>query len=179
MVEGSVACGEGGFAAVLGDDEGVGSEEGFAAGAAEEAEGGLVLVGGLVGWVEVDDFDGGSFGEALEEGSSASVFEGVAVGDLEGGEVGAEGGQGEVGVFRKPDVGGSAGDGLDADGSGAGVKIDKAAGGDAWRDDVEEGFAEAVAGGAGSETAWGGELTGAIGSGDDAHLSMVRVGRLQ
>lgn len=184
-MEGSVAGSEGGLAAVFGDDEGVGGQEGSAADAAEEAEGGLVLVSGLVGWVEVHDVYtggagwGGQFGEALEEGSGAAVFEGVAVGDVEGGEVGAEGSEGEVGVFGEPDVGCSAGDGLDAYGAGAGVEVDEAAAGDARGDDVEEGFAEAVAGGAGFEAAWGGELAGAIGSGDDAHLSMVRVGRLQ
>ena len=95
------------------------------------------------------------FGEALEERAGAAVFEGVAVDDLEGGEVGAEGSEGRLGVFGEPDVCGATADGFDADGSGAGVEVDKAALGDAWREDVEEGFAQAVAGGTGRGAAGG------------------------
>ena len=60
-------------------------------------------------------------------------------------------------------------EGFDADGSGAGVEVDEAGAFDAGLEDVEEGLAEAVAGGTGGCSARGVELARAIGSGDDAH----------
>ena len=88
-------------------------------------------------------------------------------------EVFAEGGEGGGGVFAEPDVGCSAGEGFDAYGSGAGVEVDEAGAFDAGLEDVEEGLAEAVAGGAGGGSAGGLELARAIGSGDDAHRAKV------
>ncbi len=74
------------------DDEGLGREELFGAGTAEEREGGFVLGLGFVGWVEEDNVErGGELGEVLEEGSCAAVFDGVGAGDFERGEGGAEG----------------------------------------------------------------------------------------
>jgi Zn-dependent protease/CBS domain-containing protein len=145
-----------------------------AADAAEEAEGAFVLGCGLVGWIEEDEVQWrGEFGEALEERAGASVFEGVAVDDLEGSEIGAERRDGGRGVFGEPDMGGSAADGFYTNGSGAGVEVYKSALRNAWRENVEEGFAQAVACGTGRCTAGREKLAGAEGSGDDTHRTIV------
>lgn len=99
------------------------------------------------------------------------------MGDAEGGEVGAEGFEGGGGVFGEPDVAGSAGEGFDAYGSGASVEVEEGATFEAGSEDVEEGFAEPVAGGAGGGAGGRGEETGTEGSGDDAHGLMVREAR--
>ena len=175
--EGAETGGEWGFGAVLGDDQSVGGEDLAATGAAEEVEGELVLGGGLGGRVEEDHVDGvgelGGFGETLEQSAGAAVFDGEGFGDFEGGEVGAQGGEGGGGVLGEPDVGGAAAERLDADGSGAGVEIEETAVGDTRGEDVEEGLAEAVAGGAGGGALGGSELARTMDSGDDAHLLMV------
>ena len=159
---------------MLGDDQSIGREEFATAGTAEKAEGAFVLGSGLVGRVEKDEVQrGAEFAKALEQRAGAAVFKGVAVGNLKGGEVGAQGGDGGGGVLAEPDVGRSAADGFDAGGSGASVEIDEAAAFDAGLEDVEETLAEAVASGPGSGAAGRGELTGAKGSGDDAHRSIL------
>ncbi len=134
---------------VFGEDEGVWREDGVVGGAAEETKGLGVVVFGVVRWVEEDDVERGELGEALQQGGGSAVFEGVAGGNPEGGEIGSEGFERGWGFFREEDVGGSAREGFDADGTGAGEKIGEPAVGDARGEDVEEGFAEAVAGGAG------------------------------
>ena len=158
---------------VFGDHQGVGREERLVGGASEEAEGLGVGVFEIVGWVEVDEVGGlrgEEFGEALEELSRAAVFHGVGgCWDFEGGEIGTESFQGRDGVLAEEDMGGAAAEGFDADGAGAGVKVEEAAAGEAWGEDVEEGFAEAIAGGAGGVAGRAGEEAGAIGAGDDAH----------
>jgi hypothetical protein len=174
LVEGSIAGGEWSFAGVLGDDEGIRGEELAASGAAEEVQGRFVLDLEVVGRVEEEDVDGAGWGldglaEAVEKGSGAAVFEGVALGDLEGREIRAEGGDGGGGLLGEPDVESAAADGLDADGAGAGVEIDEAAAFNTRGEDVEEGLAEAVAGGAGFGATGRDELTGTVGAGDDAH----------
>ena len=62
---------------------------------------------------------------------------------------------------------------LDSNGSGASVKVDKAAATHTRRENIEESFAQTVAGRPGLKTTWGKELTRAIGSCNDAHLWMV------
>ena len=160
-----------GFGGVLGDDEGVWGEELAAGGAAEEAEGLGVVGFALVGRVEEDDVDGDL--EFLQELGDAAIFQRVAAGDFEGGEVGAERLQGGCAVFCEPDAACATADGLDADGAGAAVEIDEITAGQARGDDVEEGLAESVAGGAGGGAGGRDEETRTVGSGDDAHWSMV------
>jgi hypothetical protein len=53
----AVVGGELGLAAVLGDDQCIGCEDGEAAGAAEKVQGVGVLGFGLPGWVEVDEVE--------------------------------------------------------------------------------------------------------------------------
>ncbi len=64
---------------------------------------------------------------------------------------------------------GAAAEGLDADGAGARVEIKKNSAGDARREDVEEGLAEAVAGGAHVQASRRVERARAELSGNDAH----------
>jgi len=137
------------FRRVFGQDQGVRREERSVGWAAQEAEGLGVVVFGVVGWVEEDDVDGvGGLGEALEKGGRAAVFEGEASGDIEVRQVRLEGLQGGCGFFGEEGVGRATGDGFDADGAGSGEEIGEAAALDTGAEDVEEGLAEAVAGGA-------------------------------
>ena len=69
------------------------------------------------------------------------------------------------------DVASAPADGFDSDGAGAGVEIDEEGIGDGWAEDVEERFAEAVAGGADGLGAGSFQATAAIFSGDYAHES--------
>ena len=151
---------------MLGDDEGLRREAG---GTTEEAESLGVGFFVFVGWVEVEEVDAG-WREALEERHGAAVFHGEGLRDVEGGEVCAEGFEGGRGVFGEEDVAGSAAEGFDADGAGAGIEIDEGGVGEARGEDVEEGFAEAVTGGAGGGAGWGDEDAGTVGAGDDAHV---------
>ena len=158
-VQGSEAIRKGGLAGVLGDDAGGGQEKVSTAGAAEQGEGGGVLVGGLGGRVKEDEVEAISgFGEPGQKGTGAAIVQGVAGGDPEGAQVLAQGGDGERSLFGEEDVGGSAGDGFDTDGAGSGVEVGEAGALDPGTEDVEEGLAEAVAGGAGGGSAGGDEL---------------------
>ena len=120
---------------------------------------------------------GGAFCAALARRSSSapaprsSMVKLWAI--LRAAQVGADGGQRRRGFFREPDVGGAAADRLDADRAGAGVEVDEAGPGDARREDVEEGLAQAVAGGARAAAARGDERARAIGAGDDAHPTIM------
>ncbi len=154
------------------DDGGGGREDGGGAGAAEEMQGIGVLIGGFVGWIEEDEIervDGRGFDQAGEEGGGGALVHGHAGGDLEGGEVGAEGGYGGRLPLDKVHVGGAAAVGLDADGAAAGIEISEAGPGNARAEDVKEGLAEAIGGGAGAGAFGGEEEPGSEGAGDDAH----------
>ena len=84
-----------------------------------------------------------------------------------------EGGEGRGLIFSEPDVGGSAAEGLDADGTGSGVEVDEAAGVETGGEDVEEGLAEAVAGRPSGGAFGGDEPARAEEAADDAHRAMV------
>lgn len=164
--QGAVAVGEleGGFGGVFGYDEGAGGEHGLAA---EEAEGLGVGFFVVVGGVEEDEVD--RLRETLEQRHHAAVFEGVATGDFEVLQVGAEGFEGRTAVLGEVDVSGSAADGFEAHGSGAGEEVYETAAGDARREDIEQGFAEAVAGGAGVGAGGRCQEAGTVLAGDDTH----------
>jgi hypothetical protein len=70
---------------------------------------------------------------------------------------------------------GASADGFDSDGAGAGVEVDEEGIFDGRAEDVEESFAEAVAGGADAQEAWGAKASAAIFSGDYTH-ELVRRG---
>ena len=87
-----------------------------------------------------------------------------------------QGFEGGRGVFGEPDMARATAQGFNADGSGAGVKIGEGGARNAGGNDVEQGFAETVAGRAGCGSGWSGEEAGTVGSGDDAH-EQYRTGR--
>ena len=87
--------------------------------------------------------------EFLEERHRAPGVYGAAGGDAKGGEVGVQRFEGGGGVFGEPDVACAAADGFDADRSGTGVEVGEGRVEEAGGEDVEQGFAEAIAGGAG------------------------------
>lgn len=68
--------------------------------------------------------------------------------DFEGCEVAADEGGGGGVVFDEDDFDGASACGLDADGAGASEDVEKARTANIGTEDVEEGFAEAIAGGA-------------------------------
>jgi hypothetical protein len=90
--------------------------------------------------------------------------------EAEGAEIFAQGAEGGRGVLDEDDVGRAAAEGLDADGSGAGEEIGEDSVSDARSEDIEEGLAEAVRGGAGGVAAGSDELAGAKFASDYAHV---------
>jgi len=140
------------LAGVLGYDDGVWCEDDCVV-LGEEVEGGAVLVAGFVGWVEEDDVRGALvFDHCVQELADTAVFDGVAALDFQHGDVGADGGGGFGFALGEPAEIGAAAEGFYANSAGAGVKVGELCAVDARGEDVEEGFAEAVAGGAGFET---------------------------
>ena len=154
-MEGAVAVeGSAGFCewvafGVFGDDDGIWREDG-AAGAAEQREGEVVFFVGFVGWVEEDEVRFPALcGEALEGGGGSCGFERVVALDFEQGEIGADGFERWRGVLDEDGLCCSAAEGLDADGSGTCVEIEKRAALDTRGEHVEERFSQAIAGGPG------------------------------
>jgi len=74
-------------------------------------------------------------------------------------------------IFDEGYVGGTAAEGFDADGTGAGEDVEEAGAYYAGTEDVEERFAQAVAGGTEGETFETFEDAAAVFAGDDAHIS--------
>jgi hypothetical protein len=169
------AVGELESAAVLGDYEAALTEKW---GGAEEAEDAVVLRFFGVGRVDEDEIEWG-VGRFVLVGDFLEGAEGVegedlgSAGDCEGFEVAANQDSGGGVVFDEDDFEGAAAEGFDANGAGAGEDIEKAGARDVGAEDVEEGFAKAVAGGAEGVALEGFEDAAAIFAGDDAHLSLT------
>ncbi len=158
------------FAGVFGEDERVRGEDLRVGRASQEAERLGVVVLGVVGRVEEDQVERvPELEKPLQERGGSAVFDAIAAGDLEVGQVGFEGFERRRSVLCEEDVRGAARDGFDADGTGSGEEVGEAAARDAGAEDVEEGLAEPVAGGAGVGSGRGGEDSGPVDSGDDAH----------
>ena len=173
--EGAVCLFETIFAAVFGDDDGAGRED-CGRGASEKRECGGVFGVEIVGRVEKDNVEAGIWCGIAQKCGDCTSMDSEAGGDAEAGEIGAERGERGVGFLDEGDVGGAAAEGLNADGSGAGVEIEKARAGDlrslgSRRKYVEEGLAEAVAGGARGKAGRRGESAGTELASDDAHCS--------
>jgi len=163
-----------------GRDESAGSQQLAATETAQEVERRLIVGSGLIGWIEEDEIEGGRwnrfgllFGQALEQRAGASIFNSDTLGDLESREVRAKSVESLRGVLGEPDMGGAAADGLDANCARTRVEIDEPAAFEPRSEDVEEGLAKTVGGGARRCAARSSKLTGAIGTGDNAHLLMV------
>jgi len=72
-------------------------------------------------------------------------------------------------IFDEDDFGGSAAESFNADGTGSGEEVYEARTGDVGSQHVEEGFAQAVAGGAQGEAFEALQDAAAVDSGNDAH----------
>src|ERR1700722_3167369 len=95
--------------------------------------------------------------------------DGGAFADLQGFEIVADQFGGGSVIFNEEDVFGAPAQGLDADRAGAGEKIEEAGARDSGGENVEEGFAEPVAGGAEVGGVEGFELARAVQAGNYTH----------
>ena len=135
------------LAAVFGNDERMRSENLPATDAAEKIKRSGIFVLGLVGRVEKDDVDRlRQLAEALQHGSDAAVFQGEAAVNLQRGKILPKSSQRSLRVFSKPDVLRTAAQRFDSNCPGSGIEIDEVAAIEARRKDIEEGFAQAIAG---------------------------------
>ncbi len=159
------------FAGVLGDDDGVLVYEG---GIAEKIHDAEIFVSGGVRGIEEDEVVSeiavflalfelfkGAVGIHLQDGGAFADFQGfeIVADELGGGCV----------IFDEEDALRAAAEGFNADGAGAGEEVEEVGAWDSGGENVEEGFAEAVARGAEVGRIEGFELTRAVSAGDDAH----------
>ena len=178
MFERAITHSEFYFAAVFGNDLGMRSENRTAPNAAKKIKRAGIFVLGLVRWVEKDEVDRlRQFAKALQHGSYTTVFQGESVANLQRGEIVPKSGQRRLGIFGEPDVLCTAAQRFDSNRPGAGIKIDEATAVKTWRKDIEEGFAQAIAGRTRPHATRGGQLTGAERTGNDAHLKHGKLRR--
>ena len=162
-------------AAMLGDHQAALAEEW---GSAEKAEDAVVLIFFRVGRIDEDEIEGG-VGGLVAGGDFFQAAEGVegkdlrAVSDGEGFEIAADEDGGGGVIFDEDYFGRAAAQGFDADRAGARENVEKARAGNVGAQDVEEGFAEAIAGRTEGVAFQGLEDAAAIFAGDDAHESLV------
>jgi hypothetical protein len=144
-------------------------------GGAEEAEGAVVLILFGVGRVDENEIEWRvrglvAGGEFLERAEGVEGKDLRSVGDCERFEIATDEDCGGGVIFDEDDLDGTAAEGFDADGAGAGEDVKEARAADVWAEDVEEGFAEAVAGGAEGGAFETFEDAAAVFASDDAHL---------
>jgi hypothetical protein len=157
MFERTIAHGEFHLAAVFGNDERIWNKKRPTTNAAEKIKRAGIFVLGLVRRIEKDEVDRlRQFAEALQHSSDATVFQGEPATNLQRGEILPKSGQRGLGIFCKPHMLCPAAYCLDSNGTGPRIEIDEAAAIEARRKDIEEGFAQAIAGGTGLHTARGG-----------------------
>jgi len=118
--------------------------------------------------------EGGSAGtfSSGEHGQAAkSVYgeDGYTHIDAQRFEIAANQGGGGGVILDEDDFGGATAEGFDADGAGSRKKIDESRAGYVGGKNVEESFAEAVAGGAEGQAFEALQEAASVGSGDDAH----------
>ena len=115
----------------------------------EEFEDFLVVGGFFVGWVEEDEIGEQAAGCHSFEAANGGGLDQFGGGeDVEGFEIFADQARGLGARFDENCFARAAADGFDADGSGAGEEVDEKGFFDGRAEDVEEGFAQAIAGGA-------------------------------
>ena len=174
MFERPVALRQLGLAAVLSDHEGTGGKRSTATSATEEIKRTGILRFGFVGRVDVNEIDKlRDFAEPLQHRSYTPILHGEASIDLQCRKILADRRQCRLCVFGKPHMGRATAQRLDSNRSRTGVEIDKATATDPRRQNIEEPFAQAVAGRTRLKTTWGKELTRAVSSSNDAHIWMV------
>jgi hypothetical protein len=159
------------FSSVFGDDDGVGVYEGSVA---EEIHNAEIFLGGRVRGIEEHEIVREiavflALFQLFEGAMGIHLQDGGAFADLQGFEIIADEFRGGGVIFYEEDVFGAAAQGFNADGAGAGEKIEEAGARDSGGENVEKGFAEPVAGGAEVGGVEGFELARAVQAGDDAH----------
>ena len=156
--------------AVLGDDDGVGAQD---CGGAEVAESAEIFIGGGVGRIEKDVvkswLSSVAGQESLQSAEDLGGKNRCAGADGERFEIFADQCDGRCMIFDEDDSCGAAAESFDADGAGAGKEVDEIRAGDFWTENVEQGFAELVAGGAEGKALEGFKQAGAVLAGDYAH----------
>lgn len=174
MFQSTIACCEFGFAAVLSDDEGIRREGRTATSAPEEVESSGILGFGLIGRVDVDEIDKlRDFAEPLQHRAHTAILHRESSNNFQRSQILPNRRERRLCIFGKPHMGCTTAQRLDSNGSRTGVEIDKATATDTRRQDIEESFAQAVAGRTRLKTTWSNELTRAISSCNDTHLWMV------
>jgi hypothetical protein len=175
LQEAADALGQIESAAVLGDYEAALTEKWRGA---EEAEDAVVLIFFGVGGIDENETEwsvGGlvAGGDFLERPKSVEGEDMGTAGDCEGFEVAAdESGSGGV-VFDEDGFDGAAAQSFDSNGAGTGEDVEEARTADVGTENVEEGFAQAVAGGAESVALEVFENAAAVFAGDDAHCCLA------
>src|SRR6266481_1858316 len=125
--------------------------------AAEKIKRAGIFVLGLVRWIEKDDVHRlWQSAQALQESSDAAVFQGEASANLQRGKILPKSGQRRLSIFCKPYLLCAAAQRFDPNGPGSGIQIAEAPPIEARRKDIEEGFAQAIAGRTGVHATWGG-----------------------
>ena len=157
-------------AAVFGDHKGAGREK---RSGAEKGEDAAVFVGGSVRRIEENvewSACGNVFrGDALQAPQHVELENPYATANAEGIEILLNESGGRRMVFDEHDFSSTAAERFDADGASAGEEVEEAAAGDAFSQDVEKRFAEAIAGRAKGKALEAFKLAAAKCSGDDAH----------
>jgi hypothetical protein len=157
LFERTIVRGEFSLTAVFGNHKAMRSEYRSAAAASEKIKRTLIFVLSLVGRIEKDEIHGlWQFGESLQHGSDAAVFEGEAPANLQCGKIMPKSGQRRLGIFRKPHVLCSAAQRFNSNCPSAGIEIDEAAALKPRRKDIEEGFTQTIACGTGLHATRGG-----------------------
>src|SRR5690348_5220396 len=166
--------GESQLVMVLGDDDRGSRKKGRAA---EKLEDAFVFIRGGVGRIEKNNVEGGRGGNAVALRELFEAEEGVAgknpksLDDCEGRKVFANQFDGRIVLFEEDDFLRAAAECFDADGAGSREDVQEARAFDHRAEDVEESFAEAVAGGPEFASPERFDLAAAELSGDDAHDS--------
>ena len=165
--------GKGVAGVVFGDDEGIGGEKRFG-GLGRQAGEDMVVFGFFGVWgVDVDEVERGwvrlGDRQLLEGFHGVQGEEGRLFCELEGVEILADQGGGGLVVLDEGGVDGAAAEGLDAYCAGSGVDVEEAGALDGGAEDVEEGFADVIAGGTKGRTFQGFQEARAVGAGDYAH----------
>jgi hypothetical protein len=175
MFERTVAHRKFGFAAVFGNDKSVARERRTTACTPQKVERSFVLCLSLVWRIEKNKVDElRDFAEPLQQSTYAAILQRKAPLHLQRRKILTERGKSRCCIFCKPDMARAATQSLDPDGSSACIQVDKAASVDTRRDDVEEPFAQTVAGGTRLKATRCKKLTGTMGACNDAHLLMVK-----
>jgi len=175
VLERTVAHRQLSLAAMFGNDKSVGRERRATTCAPQKIKRSFILRLGLVGRVEKNKVDRlRDLAEPLKQRTHAAILQRKAPLNLQRRKILTERGKSRRCIFCQPDMARATTQSLDPNGSGARIQVDKTTPLNPRRNDIEESFAQTVAGGARLQTTRSDKLTGTIGACNDAHLLMVK-----